>query len=173
MKASMVRTLQQGLLTLLVGLLLGASAIAPLSARANEAAPLSADPALEVRVMRVAEELRCLVCQNETIAASNADLAVDLRRQIRLKLQQGQSEAQILDFMVERYGAFVRYRPAFDGKTALLWLGPFVLLVIAAGVMVHNIRQRRAGTADAASAPLSAADAQRATELLNRGPVQP
>ncbi len=169
----MVRTMQHGLLPLFVGLWFAASAFAPFAARAVEAAPLSADPALELRVLRIAEELRCLVCQNETIAASNADLAVDLRRQIRLKLQQGQSEAQILDFMVERYGAFVRYRPAFDAKTALLWLGPFVLLVIAAGVMVQNIRKRRAGIVDAASAPLSAADARRAAELLSREPVQP
>ncbi len=169
----MVRTLQQGLLALLLSLLFAASALTSLAARAVEAPPLSADPALELRVMRVAEELRCLVCQNETIAASNADLAVDLRRQIRLKLQQGQSEAQILDFMVERYGAFVRYRPAFDAKTALLWLGPFLLLVIAAVVMVQNIRKRRAAIGSAASAPLSAAEAQRATELLSREPVQP
>ena len=169
----MIRSLRRGLLSLLVPMLLAANAFAPLVARANEAAPLSADPALELHVMRVAEELRCLVCQNETIAASNADLAVDLRRQIRLKLQQGQSEAQILDFMVERYGAFVRYRPAFDAKTALLWLGPFALLVVAAIVMMQNIRKRRVGVSDTASAPLSAAEAQRATELLSREPVQP
>ena len=169
----MVRTLQPGLLSWLLSVLFATSALMPLAACAVEATPLSADPALELKVMRVAEELRCLVCQNETIAASNADLAVDLRRQIRLKLQQGQSEAQILDFMVERYGAFVRYRPAFDAKTALLWLGPFVLLVIAAVVMVQNIRKRRAAIGSAASAPLSASEAQRATELLSREPVQP
>ena len=80
---------------------------------------------IEARVMQVAEELRCLVCQNETIAASQSGLAVDLRAQIRSQLQQGRSEAEIIDFMVERYGAFVRYRPAFDASTALLWLGPF------------------------------------------------
>ena len=80
-------------------------------ATAQEARPRAEDPVLEAQVMRISEELRCLVCQNETIAASHADLAVDLRQQIRLKLQQGQSEAQILDFMVQRYGDFVLYRP--------------------------------------------------------------
>ena len=78
--------------------------------------------------MRIAEELRCLVCQNETIAASHADLAVDLRKQIRQKLQQGQSEEQILDFMVQRYGDFVLYRPPVKSSTWLLWGGPFLLL---------------------------------------------
>jgi cytochrome c-type biogenesis protein CcmH len=115
----------------------------PMTAMPRDAAPLAADPVLEASVMRVAEELRCLVCQNETIAASQADLAVDLRRQIREKLQQGQSEAQILDFMVQRYGEFVRYLPAFNPTNALLWIGPFALLAIAAFVLLKNISRRR------------------------------
>ena len=98
---------------------------------AQEARPLADDPVLEAQVMRIAEELRCLVCQNETIAASHADLAVDLRKQIRQKLQQGQSEAQILDFMVQRYGDFVLYRPPLKSSTWLLWGGPFLLLGVA------------------------------------------
>lgn len=110
---------------------------------ANEARPMAEDPALEAQVMRVAEELRCLVCQNETIAASHAELAVDLRKQIRLKLKQGQSEAQILDFMVQRYGDFVRYRPPLKASTWLLWAGPFVLLGVAAMVLLFSIRKRR------------------------------
>lgn len=154
-------------LRLMLALLL---AVAGFAAHANEAAPLAADPALEARVMRVAEELRCLVCQNETIAASQADLAVDLRQQIRSKLVRGDSEAQILDFMVQRYGAFVRYRPAFNPTTALLWAGPFLLLALAAFVLAKNIRRRRA---DAAPAELSEAETRRVVELLGHGAVQP
>ncbi|CAM5793783.1 cytochrome c-type biogenesis protein [Rhizobacter fulvus] len=143
---------------------------APPALHANEAAPLAADPALEARVLRVAEELRCLVCQNETIAASQAELAVDLRRQIRTRLQQGESEAQILDFMVQRYGEFVRYRPAFSPTTALLWIGPFALLGLAAFVLAMNIRRRRD---DARPADLSDAESQRLAELLGPGTVRP
>ena len=148
---------------LLAMLLLAATGIA---AHAKEAVPLSADPALEARVMKVAEELRCLVCQNETIAASQADLAVDLRKQIRSKLQQGQSEAQILDFMVARYGEFVRYRPAFNATTAMLWMGPFLLLALAAYVLLKNIRRRRL---EANVNALSDAETQRLNELLGDG----
>ena len=108
------------------------------------ASPAAADPALEARVLAVAEELRCLVCQNETIAASSADLAVDLRRQIRQQLLQGRTEAQILEFMVQRYGDFVLYRPPLKASTLLLWLGPFALLVVGLGALALQIRQRRA-----------------------------
>ena len=94
-------------------------------------------------MMVIAEELRCLVCQNETIAASQADLAIDLKNQIRIKLTQGQSQKQILEFMVERYGDFVLYRPPLKPTTALLWLGPFVLLSIAVLMLVLNVRRRR------------------------------
>lgn len=138
------------------------------TAQATEAAQLAADPVLEARVMKVAEELRCLVCQNETIAASHADLAVDLRKQIRTKLSQGQSEQQILDFMVERYGDFVRYRPALKASTVLLWLGPFALLLLAAYALTRAIRgrQRRAD-------PLTPVDAERARRLLEETPPGP
>ena len=139
-------------------------AAASLGAHAKDALPLSADPALEARVMAVAEELRCLVCQNETIAASQADLAVDLRKQIRIKLQQGQTEAQILDFMVARYGEFVRYRPALNAGTVLLWVGPFGLLVVAGAVLTMSIRQRR--RLGAALPPLNEAETQRLNALL-------
>lgn len=141
---------------LLILLLLGWMGLAA----AQEARPLADDPVLEARVLRIAEELRCLVCQNETIAASHADLAVDLRRQIRLMLQQGQSEAQILDFMVQRYGDFVLYRPPVKRSTWLLWGGPFVLLGIALVVLGLNIRRRRP------VAPLQGSDAERARRLL-------
>ncbi|HWH75283.1 MAG TPA: cytochrome c-type biogenesis protein [Methylibium sp.] len=132
-----------------------------------QAAPLAEDPALEARVYAVAAELRCLVCQNETIAASQADLAIDLRKQIRQKLAAGQSERQILDFMTARYGDFVLYRPPLKGTTLLLWAGPFVLLGVGALVLAIHIRRRRR----AAAAPaLDAADAQRARALLNEDP---
>lgn len=129
---------------------------------AKEAKPLAEDPVLEARVMRIAEELRCLVCQNETIAASHADLAVDLRKQIRLKLQQGQSEAQILDFMTQRYGDFVLYRPPVKSSTWLLWGGPFLLLGVALLTLVRSIRRRRG----AANAPLRADQVEQAQRLL-------
>ena len=131
-------------------------------AAAQEARPLAADPVLEAKVLRIAEELRCLVCQNETIAASHADLAVDLRQQIRLKLQQGQSEAQILDFMVQRYGDFVLYRPPVKSSTWLLWGGPFVLLGVALLALGFNIRRRRRQAAP----PLQADESERLRRLL-------
>ncbi len=139
-------------------------------AATRQAQPMSADPALEARVLKVAEELRCLVCQNETIAASHADLAVDLRKQIRIKLGEGQSERQILDFMVERYGDFVLYRPRLSAATVLLWAGPFLLLLTAAAVLGFNIRKRRQSLVGDA---LSPAQAQRARELLEEGAQTP
>jgi cytochrome c-type biogenesis protein CcmH len=140
------------------------------AAAGRPAQPMSADPALEARVLKIAEELRCLVCQNETIAASHAELAVDLRKQIRLKLQAGQSERQILDFMVERYGDFVLYRPPLKASTVMLWAGPFALLLTAAGVLVLNIRNRRQSLANPA---LSPEQAQRARELLEESAHKP
>ena len=142
-----------------IALLVCASTVA----QAKVAPNTSADPALEARMMVIAEELRCLVCQNETIAASHADLAVDLKNQIRLKLQEGQSQKQILSFMVERYGDFVLYRPPLKTTTLLLWLGPFVLLAIAIVMLVLNVRRRRRAVQPAA---LSDADAAKARALL-------
>ena len=134
-----------------------------LTAQAKVAANTSADPALEARMMVIAEELRCLVCQNETIAASHADLAVDLKNQFRIKLNEGQSQKQILDFMVDRYGDFVLYRPPLKATTVLLWLGPFTLLAIAVLMLVLNVRRRRRSAQPAA---LSDADIAKARDLL-------
>ncbi len=132
------------------------------TAAAQEAKPLAEDPVLEAKVMAIAEELRCLVCQNETIAASHADLAVDLRKQIRQKLQQGQTQAQILEFMVQRYGDFVLYRPPVKSSTWLLWGGPFLLLAVAVTALLLTIRRRRT----LAPPPLHADEAERARRLL-------
>ncbi len=132
-------------------------------ALAREAPPLAEDAALEARVMDLAQELRCLVCQNETLAASHADLAIDLRQQIRNRLKAGASAQQVRDFMVERYGEFVLYRPLLNAKTLLLWLGPFALLAVAIGALVLTIRRRNAATADPDPAPQ---DSARARHLL-------
>lgn len=109
---------------------------------ARQAVPLAADPELEAHMMRIAENMRCLECQNETLAASHAELAADLRQQIREMLAAGYSDDGIVDYMVERYGDFVLYKPPFKPTTWLLWIGPFVLLLLAAWAMTHTIRQR-------------------------------
>ncbi|WP_280156105.1 cytochrome c-type biogenesis protein CcmH [Piscinibacter sp. XHJ-5] len=113
-----------------------------LAAFAKEAPPAAADPILEAKMLRIASELRCLVCQNQTIADSNADLAVDLREQVRRMLKQGQSEEQIVRYMTDRYGDFVLYRPPVKGSTLLLWFGPAVLLVGGLVVLVVVLRRR-------------------------------
>jgi cytochrome c-type biogenesis protein CcmH len=117
-------------------------ALMPLGAQAKDAPPAAADPALEARMLSIAEELRCLVCQNETIASSNADLAVDLREQVRGMLRKGESEQQILKYMTERYGDFVLYRPPVKGTTLLLWFGPAALLVGGLAFLVMLLRKR-------------------------------
>ena len=105
------------------------------------------DAALERRVEHVAAQLRCLVCQNQSIADSHAQLALDLKREARLQLAQGRSEQQVIDFMVQRYGDFVLYRPPFKPLTWALWLGPFVALAAGLGGLLHNLC-RRALSAD-------------------------
>ncbi len=111
-------------------------------ARAKEAAPVAEDPVLEARMMRIAAELRCLVCQNQTIADSSAGLAVDLRNQVREMLARGQNDQQIIDYMTARYGDFVRYRPPLKSTTALLWFGPAVLLVGGLAILIVVLRRR-------------------------------
>jgi len=109
---------------------------------AGEAAPASDDPVLEARMMAIASELRCLVCQNQTIADSHADLAVDLRRQVREMLAAGKSDRDITDYMTARYGDFVLYRPPFKALTALLWVGPPAMAVLGLGVLFVVLRRR-------------------------------
>lgn len=117
-------------------------------ALAVEAPPAAADPALEARTMKLSAELRCLVCQNQTIADSHAELAVDLRNQVRDMLREGRSEREVLDYMTERYGDFVLYRPPLKGTTAFLWFGPALLLVGGLVVLVTVLRRRNAMPAD-------------------------
>lgn len=100
-------------------------------------------PNAEKRLLDIAAELRCLVCQNESIAASRADLAVDLRQQIREQIQAGQSDAEIRAYMVQRYGDFVLYRPPFKATTLLLWLGPTLLLLFGFTVLVVSLARRK------------------------------
>ena len=125
-----------------IALLLALCVCAPTEASAGEAAPAAENPALEARVQRVAEQLRCLVCQNQTIADSNADLAKDLRREVRGMLEQGRSEAEVRAFMVARYGDFILYRPPFMTSTLLLWVGPFALLALAIWVHRRIVKSR-------------------------------
>ena len=116
---------------------------------AADAPSVSANPALEARMMLLAAELRCLVCQNQTIADSHAGLAVDLRQQIREMLDKGMSERQIFDYMTQRYGDFVLYRPPFKAATALLWVGPALLMAGALGALFVVLRRRQRLGADA------------------------
>lgn len=115
----------------------------------GRAQPLASDPALEARMRALAAELRCLVCQNQTIADSSADLAVDLRQQVREMLGRGMSEDQIRTYMTDRYGDFVLYRPPLKGSTAVLWIGPAVLLAVAVGGLLIVLRRRQRLGADA------------------------
>jgi cytochrome c-type biogenesis protein CcmH len=124
---------------------------APLSA--NEAAPAANDPALEKRVLDLAGELRCLVCQNQTLADSSAELAADLRQQLREQVAAGRTDDQILDYLVQRYGDFVLYEPPFKATTVLLWVGPFALLAVAGLVLVATLRRRRRAPEEPALGP--------------------
>jgi cytochrome c-type biogenesis protein CcmH len=126
-----------------------------------QAQPLAEDPVLEARLVEIAHGLRCLVCQNETIAASHADLAVDLRNQIRQQLREGRSDDQIRAYMVERYGDFVLYSPPLKATTVLLWVGPFLLLLLAAWLMRRHLRDRAA-----APPPLTESQRKKARALL-------
>ena len=133
-------------------------------AHAGEAAPAVDDPVLEKRVLKLSEELRCLVCQNQTIADSHAELAVDLKNQIREKLKAGMSETEVKQYMVQRYGDFVLYRPPVKTTTWFLWFGPFALLLIGVAALFLKLRKRAARVAQGG---LSEADHQRAMALLN------
>jgi cytochrome c-type biogenesis protein CcmH len=135
-------------------------------ALAGEATPMAADPVLEARMIGIADELRCLVCQNESLASSRAELANDLRNEVRGLIRQGKTDAEIKDYLVTRYGDFVLYRPAVKPLTWVLWFGPFLLLVGGLIGMGIYLRQRRQPTETRA---LSDAERARAAQLLKDG----
>jgi cytochrome c-type biogenesis protein CcmH len=134
-------------------------------AHAAEAVPLADDPVVEQRLIAISEELRCLVCQNESLAGSRADLANDLRREIRTLIKDNKTDAEIMEFMVNRYGDFVRYRPPVKPVTLLLWFGPFLLLL---GALYFLIRMVRSNQPTAAPPALDATQREQAQALLQQ-----
>ena len=124
-----------------------------------------ADPKQQESYDTLTKELRCLVCQNQTIADSNAELAADLRRQVYEMLEKGKSRDEIVQFMTDRYGDFVLYRPPFNAATLMLWVGPFLLMLLGLFFLVRQIKQRRQ---DLLGESFTAQDIQRARQLLER-----
>lgn len=135
------------------------------AAVAAEARPVAEDPAVEARVQKLSDELRCLVCQNQNLSDSHADLALDLKRQVREMVKAGRSDREILDYMVQRYGDFVLYRPPVKATTWLLWAGPFVLFFGALALLFIKLRRRLAQQPQ----PLSADEHAAAERLLATG----
>jgi len=121
---------------------------------------------IEKKMLNIAKELRCLVCQNQTIADSDAGLAVDLRREIRNMLKAGQDEKEILDFMTARYGDFVRYRPPLNAGTVLLWFGPAILLLLGLSILFIHLRKRQTQPVIESRKGLSEEELARARKLL-------
>jgi len=111
------------------------------------------DPVLQARYERITKDLRCLVCQNESIADSNVELASDLRRQVREMLSAGKSDDAIFDFMTDRYGEFVRFNPPLEPKTLLIWGAPFLVLVLGVVIIFRIVRRRSRMPLDDESAP--------------------
>lgn len=136
---------------------------------AKEATSMAADPEMEKIVNEISAELRCLVCQNQTIADSHAGLAVDLKNQVRDMVKKGQSQDEIVEYMVTRYGDFVLYRPPVKPTTMLLWAGPFLLLLIGLTVLVINLRKR---TSQLKDGDLSSEENARLKALLASESVQ-
>lgn len=130
---------------------------------AREAAPLAQDPVLEARLVKLSHELRCLVCQNESLSSSRAELAEDLRREVRDLIRANKSDQEIKDFLVSRYGDFVLYRPEVKPLTWVLWFGPFVVLLVAGVFLLVYLRQRRSSVKPMA---LSEAERARVEQLL-------
>lgn len=137
-----------------------------LPAAAKEAAPAAADPALEARLVRITAELRCLVCQNQTIADSNADLATDLRGQVHARIAAGETDAQIRRYVTDRYGDFVLYKPPLTARTVALWVGPFAILLVALWIVLRVLR-RRPRAAQAPPPPAAPDEGERLRRLLD------
>ena len=141
-----------------------AIALSPILLMAADAMPTENDPVASARAVALSEKLRCLVCQNQTIADSNAELAQDLRKQIREQIAAGKSDREIVDYMVARYGDFVLYQPPVKATTLLLWAGPALLVVIGFIVLARTVRSRRARS-DAPA--LTAEERERVARLLS------
>jgi len=141
------------------------SAVAPLQAK--EAALLAEDPVIEKRLVHISEELRCLVCQNESLASSRAELANDLREEVRKLIREDKSDSQIKEYLVTRYGDFVLYRPEVKPLTWVLWFGPFLLMVLGLIGMAYYLRQRQ--TEQASKSVLSDEDRRKVQEILKSG----
>lgn len=144
--------------------LIAALCLLPFAAWAEQAKDLAEDPVVEKRMVKLAENLRCLVCQNESLASSHAELAEDLRKEVREMIKKGMTDKEITDYLVARYGDFVLYEPPMKATTVFLWFGPFALLLIGAGVLFYQLRKRRKSVPEAT---LSAEEQQRAAALLN------
>lgn len=135
----------------------------PFAALAGVAQPMADDPALEQRMIALSENLRCLVCQNESLAGSHAELAEDLRQEIRVQLRAGKSDKQVIEYLTQRYGDFVLYNPPVKPLTWVLWFGPFALLIGAAGGLYAYIKRRGSRPVDE---PLSEEEKRRVADLL-------
>ena len=148
--------------------------IAAIGVAAKEAPPASDDPATEARMLAITSELRCLVCQNQTLADSTAPLAEDLRREVRELAQQGKSDAEIKQYLVARYGDFVLYKPPVKPTTWILWFGPFAFLLGGGLIWFVVLRRRRRGGGDdlgqPAAGPTGSGQEERARRLLDDAP---
>ena len=136
----------------------------PVCAFAGEAKDIAEDPVVEKRMVALAENLRCLVCQNESLASSHAELAEDLRKEVREMIRKGLDDKQITEYLVARYGDFVLYKPPVKSYTLLLWFGPFALLLLGVGSLFFQLRKRRRNTPEIELSPEAE---QRAAALLN------
>jgi cytochrome c-type biogenesis protein CcmH len=133
---------------------------------AGEARPLADDPVSEARLKHLAVELRCLVCQNQTLADSNAPLAEDLRREVREMIAKNMSDQEIIEFLTARYGDFVLYRPPLKASTTLLWVGPFLLVIVGATALIITLRRRAGKVVDV---PVTEDEHRRVEQLLTEG----
>ena len=165
MTADLVLPVRRVVLITLSGLLVCCALLFGGAAMAKEAAPMAADLEVEKRMVAISEELRCLVCQNESLSGSHAELAQDLRREIRTLIAQGKTDKEILDFMVARYGDFVRYRPPLKPTTWLLWGGPFLLLGGGVAALIVFLRRR---VKETPAPKLSEEERRRAAALLEQ-----
>ena len=139
-------------------------AIAPTSAWSNEASPMADDPVVEARLVDIAQELRCLVCQNESLSSSRAELADDLRREVRSLIKKGKTDEEIKDFLVSRYGDFVLYRPQVKPLTWGLWFGPALALLLGLWFLMGHLKQRLKNTPP--STHLSTEEQERLNKIL-------